>query len=69
VPDDPSKDGPRYAPLAGAYVVAQTEQYFKAAGRHDWPDAYQADVVATATQLAGGDPREVVKPKYSWRAY
>jgi len=63
MPTDPDQ-APAYAPLADAYVVAQTERFFKVAGLHEWPKAYMAEVQQAGTMLAGGDPLTVVKPEF-----
>lgn len=61
--------GVAYRALAGAYVVAQTDAYFKVAGLHAWPGAFKEEVRRLGTELAGGDPLTIVRPARMTREY
>lgn len=63
VPESP-KAAPEYRPLTGASVIAQAQEFFKVEGLHDWPQAYRDEVVRIGTELAGGDPLVVVRPRH-----
>lgn len=68
VPADPALR-PAYAPLQGASVVAQAEEYFKIEGLHSWPEAYREEVTRMGTVIAGGDPLLVARPQHMVENY
>lgn len=50
---------PVYRHFAGAVVTLSAKDYLRFKGGHEWPEAFQDDVLTLATEVAGGDPRTV----------
>ncbi|GKY89074.1 hypothetical protein STA1M1_29430 [Sinisalibacter aestuarii] len=61
--------GVPYRPFAGAHLVAQTEAHFAVTGLHDWPAAFNDEVRRLGARMAGGNPADVLLPRYFAREF